>query len=213
MALARALAAEPELLLLDEPLAAADVRTAGELRQVLRAHLRDEQRATVIVTHEVLDAAVLADRVLVLQDGTIVDGVRPQLLLTRPGTEFGAALAGLNLVVGTAVAADALQIGSIHVSGIADEPLRPGTPPALVFPPAAVAIFPGDPEGSPRNHWFAEVLSIEPGPAAARVRLQLADGVALAADVTPAAVAALPIVPGMSLWIQVKAAQVQLFPH
>lgn len=213
VALARALAAEPDLLLLDEPLAAADVRTAGDVRQLLREHLREAGQTTVLVTHEVLDAAVLADRVEVMQDGRIVDSGPTARMLTQPGTEFGAALAGLNLIIGTAAdAGSVVTAAGVTVTGLAENQLRAGTPAAAVFPPSAVVLATGRTRDSARNHWEGRVLAIEPGPSAVRVRLVLAGTEqVVAADVTPAAVAALPIVPQASVHVEVKATQVRLY--
>ena len=98
VALARALAAHPELLLLDEPLGALDISTAPEIRQVLRTHLRATGTTTVLVTHDVLDTAVLADRMVVLASGSVVDEGPALELFASPRSEFTAALAGLNLV-------------------------------------------------------------------------------------------------------------------
>lgn len=215
VALARALAAEPDLLLLDEPMAAADVRTAGEIRQLLRQHLRDAEQTTIVVTHEVLDAAVLADRVLVLSAGRVVDAGETSRMLTEPGTEFGAALAGLNLLLGHGDGGGALRTeDGIAVSGIAEPLLSPGAAAAAVFPPSAVAIYADPPIGSPRNVWPGFVLSVEPGPAAVRLRIAIpGTSAVLAADVTPAAVAALPLQPGSTVHAEVKATQVRLYPR
>src|SRR5205814_411473 len=71
VALARALAPEPALLLLDEPLAALDAGTRNDVRRELRAHLADYAGATVLVTHDPLDAFAVADRAAILQCGRI----------------------------------------------------------------------------------------------------------------------------------------------
>ena len=72
VAMARALVTEPKLLLLDEPLAALDVSTKTDVRRQLRATLRESQAANVMVTHDLLDAVALADRMFVIEDGGIV---------------------------------------------------------------------------------------------------------------------------------------------
>ncbi|MGH3929319.1 MAG: sulfate/molybdate ABC transporter ATP-binding protein, partial [Pseudonocardiaceae bacterium] len=100
IALARALASGPDLLLLDEPLSAVDVELAPALRSLLRSVVSD--RLTVVVTHQVIDALVLADRVLVLDGGHVVEQGPTLDVLTRPRSAFAARLAGLNMVSGTA---------------------------------------------------------------------------------------------------------------
>ena len=88
------------MLLLDEPLAAVDVGAASQLRQLLRDRLVQSGTATILVTHDVLDALVVADRVAILQEGRIVETGPTQRVLGAPRTRFIAALAGVNLVTG-----------------------------------------------------------------------------------------------------------------
>lgn len=191
VALARALAAKPDLLLLDEPLGALDARTAPEIRQVLRTHIRAGSLTTLIVTHDVLDAATLADRVIVLEHGGITDSGRTASVLAAPRSSFTAALAGLNMVTGTVVAATErgvvagidLAAGGARpggpaaghaVSGVAAEDLVAGGRAVAIFPPSAVAVY-LEPAatGSPRNAWPATVVALQPGPSAIRVRARL----------------------------------------
>ncbi len=87
MALARALAPQPRLLLLDEPMAALDVHAVPELRATMREVLRD--RTTVMVTHSAQDALVLADRVVVIEDGRIAEQGPAWQVLSRPASAFG----------------------------------------------------------------------------------------------------------------------------
>lgn len=213
VALARALAAEPDLLLLDEPLGALDAQTVPEIRQVLRTHLRESGTTSLLVTHDVLDAAVLADRVIVMERGRIVDDGPTTSVLTAPRSSFGAALAGLNLlrcVVSVTAAAGAgvsvrTAAGPV-LSGIAAVDLAAGSAAAAVFRPSAVSVFLRDVGGSPRNRWGATVASLEPGTAAVRVRT--AGEPLVAADVTPAAVAELGLRPGLQVFLSVKATEV-----
>ena len=99
VAVARALAADPDVLLLDEPMSALDVAVAPALRQPLRDVLAD--RTCVVATHDVLDALLLADRVAVVEGGRVVEQGPTRDVLARPRTAFAARIAGLNLVVGT----------------------------------------------------------------------------------------------------------------
>jgi molybdate transport system ATP-binding protein len=98
VAIARALAAEPRLLLLDEPMSALDITVVPAMRQVLRRVLAG--RTAVIVTHDVLDALLLADQVVVMEHGRVVEQGPTKDVLARPRSSFGAGIAGLNLARG-----------------------------------------------------------------------------------------------------------------
>ena len=102
VALARALAPDPDLLLLDEPLAALDVDAAPAMRSLLRRIVRDRKQTAVLVTHSALDALVLADRVVVLTEGRVVEEGPAREVLARPRSPFTARIAGLDLVPGVA---------------------------------------------------------------------------------------------------------------
>jgi molybdate transport system ATP-binding protein len=228
VALARALAGEPELLLLDEPLAALDVDSAPALRGLLRRVMRgsgldspDSPKTTgLLVTHDVLDALVLADRVIVMTDGSIVEQGRTRDVLTRPRSPFAARIAGLNLVPGVGSAGGLRTADGTAVAGQdAGEGLADGSAAVAVFPPSAVAVFRDRPDGSPRNVVEVRLAGMEPRGEVIRLRAEPVDGgppwvAGLAADVTPAAVADLAgaevLAPGARLWFAVKATEVQV---
>ncbi|HMM83607.1 MAG TPA: ABC transporter ATP-binding protein [Terrimesophilobacter sp.] len=143
VAIARALAAEPGVLLLDEPMAALDVETAALIRSLLRERLAAANLATVIVTHDVVDALVLADRVAILDDGRILDSGEASDVLGRPANRFAAALAGLNLVEGTLETGGVIRLpdGRPVRTGDAVTPIPDaGDRVTAVFPPTAVRI-------------------------------------------------------------------------
>ena len=88
MALARALAIEPQVLLLDEPFGALDARVRQELRAWLR-HLHEEiEMTTVLVTHDQEEAMELADRVVLMNHGRIEQVGKPRDLYENPANEF-----------------------------------------------------------------------------------------------------------------------------
>lgn len=210
VALARALAANPRLLLLDEPLAALDVDAAPAMRGLLHQVLRRQEKPTVLVTHDVLDAVVLADRLVVLLDGCIVEQGQTREVLARPQDAFTARVAGLNLVPGVATA-DGISFGDGTISGRTVEALEQGEDAAAVFAPSAVAVHREQPHGSPRNAIPVRLAALEPRGDVVRVRGAVRD-CALAADVTPAAVADLRLAPGDEVWFVVKAAEVAIHP-
>ena len=102
VALARAVVSEPRLLLLDEPLAALDAGARIDIRRELREHLSHVRGARVIVTHDPADASALADRVIILEAGRIVQEGAMEELALHPRSRYVADLVGLNLLRGTA---------------------------------------------------------------------------------------------------------------
>ncbi|MFG1613168.1 ABC transporter ATP-binding protein [Nonomuraea wenchangensis] len=205
VALARALAVRPELLLLDEPLAALDAHTRLEIRSQLRRHLADFDGATVLVTHDPLDAMVLADRLIVIEGGTIVQQGTPAEVARRPRTDYVARLVGLNLYRGVADGA-LVKVGEwpLHTSENLEGPAF------VAFPPAAVALYRSRPDGSPRNLWQATIGGIERH--GDNVRVHLDGPVTAFADITPAAVADLDLTPGQRIWASVKATETHAYP-
>ena len=88
MALARALAVEPKVLLLDEPFGALDAQVRKELRGWLRRLHEDVHVTTVLVTHDQEEAMEVADRVAVMNDGRIAQTGKPRDLYEHPANEF-----------------------------------------------------------------------------------------------------------------------------
>lgn len=215
VALARALAAEPDVILLDEPLAGLDLDVASSVRQVLRRVLTRDGRSAVLVTHDLLDVVTLADRVVVLEAGLIVDaGPTPQVL-AAPRSRFGARFAGVNLVCGR-VSADGTLItewGAIWF-GIPADGLHSHGAAAAVFSPSAVAVHRDKPHGSPRNTVEVDVAELDGRGQTVRVRaLPQADGSpGIAADVTAESAADLRLAPGERVFFSVKAQEVALHP-
>lgn len=217
IALARALAADPELLLLDEPFAALDVDVAPALRGLMRRVLSTgKQLATVLVTHDPLDALVLSDRVVVLSDGHIVEQGPTKEVLSRPRTAFTARIAGIDLVSGTAAAGGLRAEDGTEIAGMRTDDVADGDPAVAMFQPTAVAVHVDEPHGSPRNVFPAVVAALEPHGAVVRLRAAAApDGPAwvagLAADLTPAAVADLALDLGDRVHLVIKATEVAVY--
>ena len=228
VALARALATEPVALLLDEPLTALDQVTADGIRSLLAVHL--SRAATLIVTHDAVDAAALADRLVLIEDGRIAQAGAVREVLASPATPFAASIAGLNRVVGQA------RGGAWHGDGVMLEGAEPaaapdGQPLAAVFRPGAVRIARGDGalgdgelrdralagEGSApcaMGSWTGQVVRLEQTPAGVRVHtampgLTQTGGQIVACDVPIDAVAALGLASGAEVGLVIAPADVR----
>ena len=207
VALARALAPNPRLLLLDEPFAALDAGTRTTVRRDVRRHLDDFAGATVLVTHDPLDAIALASRVIILEAGRVTQEGAIQAITERPTSRYVADLIGLNLLRGvargTTVTLDSSG-AAVAIAEHADGPVH-----ALIHP-NAVALHANRPDGSPRNQWPGRIEGFDL--LGDRVRVRIHGEVPLVAEVTPAAVQALDLHEGQDVWTAVKATEIEVYP-
>jgi molybdate transport system ATP-binding protein len=206
VALARALATEPRLLLLDEPLAALDASTRLETRRDLRRHLASYEGVRLVVTHDPLEAVALAERLVVIEEGRVVQAGTSEEISRRPRSRYVADLVGVNLLRGRAE-------GDRVVVGPAASLSVPGAGQGEVFAvihPRAVALHRRAPEGTPRNVWqgTADELDLE----GERVRVRVGGPMPIVAEVTPAAVADLALADGGPVWVSVKATEISVYP-
>ncbi|GLY22902.1 ABC transporter ATP-binding protein [Micromonospora sp. NBRC 101691] len=206
VALARALAVRPALLLLDEPLAALDARTRLDTRTELQRHLAAHPGAALLVTHDPLDALVLADRLVVVEAGVVVQEGDAATVTARPRTDYVARLVGLNLHRGHA-AGDRVRLREGLTLTTADR----GDGDAFVaFPPSAVVLHPRPPEEGRGNTWAATVADVERH--GDNLRVRLAGPLPVAADVPPSAVARLRLTAGARVWVAVEPAAISAYP-
>ncbi|ERK69025.1 TOBE domain protein, partial [Leifsonia aquatica ATCC 14665] len=197
---ARALAAEPRLTLLDEPLASLDVGVAAELRLTLAEVLAD--RTAVLVTHDVLDAYLLADRVAVLHEGTVVEQGPTREVLARPRHPFTAEIAGLSLLTGRRTDHGIRTDDGLELAGTESEPIGAGMPVTAVIRPSAVGLHPAGSGGIP-----ARVTALEPRDDLVRVRTDR-----LTALLPAAIVAELRLAPGTPVALRVAPGDVAIAP-
>ena len=204
VALARALVTDPALLLLDEPLAAVDAGARTALRVELRRHLASVGGVRVLVTHDPVDAAALADHVVVLEAGRVVQAGPVADLALRPATAYVADLVGTNRWLGEGDGVRGVRVGSAHL----DVPSAPAGPVVLVVDPRSVALAAEHPVGSARNVWQGRVEALEAGLGVTRVRI--GGPLPVVAEVTAAAAAELALAPGIPIWVAVKAVAVHV---
>jgi molybdate transport system ATP-binding protein len=208
VALARALATDPALLLLDEPLSALDVDTRRTVRQQLRRHLDAFAGPVLLITHEPLEAITLADRLIILEHGRIVQDDPPAVVARRPRSRWAARLVGLNHYRARAEG-HRLLLDSGATLIAADAADRDGDALVAVHP-RAVALHPSQPDGSPRNTWPATIDALDIHDDQVRVHL---DGpIPIVAQITVAALADLDLTEGNRVWVAVKATEIDHWP-
>jgi molybdate transport system ATP-binding protein len=207
VAMARALVTDPKLLLLDEPLAALDVSVKTSVRRLLRDVLRQSSAANILVTHDLLDAVALGDRMIVIENGAIVQTGTPAEVTARPRSGYVADLTGVNLLRGMArgTALDLEGGGRL----ICDSPVA--GPVFAVIAPAAVAVSRQQPEGKEVNTWRGRISAVDL--MGDRVRVRIDGTPVITAEVPPAAVDHLKLDDGGELWACLGPAAVTTYPQ
>jgi len=194
------------VLLLDEPLAALDASTRVAMRRDLKTHLASFRGVRLLVTHDPLEAATMADRLIVMEEGKHVQTGTPVDVTEHPRSRYVADLVGVNLYRGQA------GHGSVQMSGgplLAAAGAEAGDVFAVIHP-RAVSVHRVRPEGSPRNVWRGRAHGVELYGDRARVRIE--GEVPIIAEVTPAALADLNLAEGGDVWIAFKATDVSVYP-
>lgn len=202
VALVRALAADPKVLLLDEPFAALDASSRSEIRGELRRFLDGFAGPTILVTHDLLDAHALASRAMVIESGRVTQQGTLSELRDQPRSTYCAALFGVNLLPG---------IASGHSIELADGFIITSAESAhgAVFAtvrPNAIALHASRPSGSARNAARVTVDHIDRRFDVARLRV--CGELDLVVEVTIASVEAMDLAEGSSLWASFKATDV-----
>ncbi|MCW2599440.1 MAG: putative transporter ATPase and permease component [Frankiales bacterium] len=205
VALARALAAEPDLLLLDEPLAALDTATRDDVRRLLRTTLAGGRAPVLVVTHDPVDVVALADRLVVLERGRVVQEGSPAEVAAAPRSTWVAGLLGQNAWRGTCDATGLVVDGG-HIA--AADPLPAGTTALALCEPSAVTLHRSPPQGSARTVLRGPVGELRA--LGGRVRVVVESSPWVTAEVTVAAAAELRLTDGGEVWAALKATEVRL---
>ncbi len=206
IALARALATDPRVLLLDEPLAALDVGTRAAVRRDLRRHLTSFEGMRLLVTHDPVDAWALADRVVIVEEGRVVQTGSLSEVTARPRSRYVADLVGVNLVRGT-VSGGVLHAADGATVVIADAPSGECV---AVIRPHSVVLTLDAPASSARNVWPGVVVDLDRR--GDRVRVGLDGPLPLTAEITVAALDDLGLRPGDTVHAAVKATDIEVAP-
>lgn len=208
VAIARALAARPQAIALDEPTTALDVETRQNVRAELRRHLLEAGVPAIVVTHDHMDAAILAERIMVIEDGASTQEGTLIELTARPRSEWVARLAGTNLWPGRASGTTVdLDTGPGELT-IAEAMFGP----VLVsLPPKAVTLSRSRPAGSARNVFQGRVISLDP--IGDRIRVTVDADPTVIAEVTAGAVVDLDLGSDRPIWVSIKATELEVYPR
>jgi len=209
VAIARAVVTDPRLVLLDEPFTGLDASARIELRRTLLDGLGDSTTPLIVVTHDPADAHTLADRMVVIEDGSVTQRGTPAQIRSQPATEYVAQLVGVNLLSGTR------QAGLVQLDGgglsLAVAQPGPAGRVTVAVDPSAVALHAAAPAGSPRNSWQTRVAAIHR--LGGLVRVYVDDPVPLAVDVTESALRELQLGAGVPVWVAIKATGITVSPR
>ena len=175
----------------------------------LKRHLADFTGPCLLVTHDPLEALVLADRLLVLEGGRVVQEGTPAQIARQPATDYVAKLVGLNLYAGQA---DGSQVKLTGGGGFVVADTGQHGDVLVAVRPSAVVVSSQRPQpSSARNTWPAKVTGLTL--LADRVRLDLEGEPSALVDVTPAAVAELSLRSGSEVWLTTKATDLEVYPR
>ena len=205
VALARALARGPRLLLLDEPLSALDSATRLQVRCELHRYLEQQAGFTVLVAHDVVDVLVLADRVIVLDDGHVAQISEPAELERRPRTQYAAALVGTNLLHAyrRGPVVEFAEGAAVHVGGSgSDGPID------VVIAPCHVAVTAADDDGG-AGAWIAPIAGLEA--AGNEVHIRVGGAAPIAARASLESLRDLHLAPGTMVRVVVDPAGLHFF--
>jgi molybdate transport system ATP-binding protein len=212
VALARVLAREPGVLLLDEPISALDPRTRAGAARELASVLREVDAPALLVTHDFAEAAQLGDRVGVIDSGRVIQEGTPSELAASPRSAFVADFTGAVVLTGVArSAASGLTHVELDGGGHVTSTDRREGPVAVSVYPWEIAIEPATappPAGSAQNHVAAEVVSVTR--IGNRVRLGLVGPQPLAAEITGVAADQLGLRAGARVTASWKASATRL---
>ncbi len=206
VAVARALASEPRALLLDEPLSALDVQTRAQVQGELKRHLAEFAGPSVLVTHDPVEALVLADRIVVIEAGRVVQDGTPTDITTRPATAYVARLVGVNLYAGRS------EHGVVHLDDggwLTADSAPDGDVLAMVRPSAFTLHLSEPTDLSARNVWPGTIATLTP--LGDRVRVGVDGERHALVDVTATAVAELGLAPGAQVWVSAKATDIDAY--
>ncbi len=236
VAIARALALHPQLLLLDEPLAALDVQTRREVRQELRNLLSSAGITTVMATHQYLEALLFGYHILVLEQGYVIQQGSHRDLLQYPRSSYVAELVGMNFFRGRVICCEAGLMCTIQLqsNGRPGMELRaaleeqtqklpePGDEAFVLVDPRSITLYQTLPDSSARNVFQGTIVQLlhlgtpfgnnSEHSGRVRVSMSVDDSVPLlTAEVTEASASRMELSEGKMMYATFKATEARAY--
>jgi molybdate transport system ATP-binding protein len=211
-ALARAVACDAEILLLDEPLGSLDAQTRNRVRGELQRMLRVVGRIVIMVTHDYIDALTFGDHICVVDQGRVLQTGERDQLLRHPKSRFVAELTGVNFFEGTISSASGdgstqIWVGNTCLYAVCDREELGDV--MVAFFPSDVALSREPPSTSARNVFRSQIREIiHMGD---KVRLALNGALPMCAEITADSLEKLGTVEGDTVYASLKATAVKTY--
>lgn len=211
VALARAMALKPRCLLLDEPISSLDVQLRRDMRLLLR-NINSQGQTIVHVTHDYEEAALLADRIGVIENGTVVQTGTPGEVFLHPASEFVANFAGIRnffegKLIGSGSSLKQFVVRDKKISVLTAEPAGKGY---ITLRAEDITLSGNRTDSSAANSFYGTVVSVDP--AGLGVEVTVDAGIKLCALVSRESAAGMGISRGSAIWASFKATAVKYIP-
>ncbi len=210
-ALARSLVVRPKLLLLDEPFSALDARTREKLREMLKKAISEYSTTVLHVTHDFEDVWTLANRVVVIRRGEVMQTGDPESVFKRPSPDFVAEFLGTNVLKGKVKALEG-KLTVIEAEGLeiySSDPAEPGEDIAVSIRPEEIILARETVESSARNILRGNVTGVFKKEHLVVVEVKMGNA-EIKAVITPTSCEMLGLEPGRETYAVFKASNARI---
>lgn len=202
VALARSIAANPRILLLDEPTSSIDIEASSWIDEFLK----DLRTTLILVSHDPVEAFVIGQRILVVDNGRIIQKGTPADVSTQPANSWVAKFLNLNILTASASGFEAKIDGggSLRLAEKWNERVN------ISFPSSAISLYTNPPDGSPRNVWEVTVKTLHSDGEIVRVGIE--GPFEATAIITQESLDHLDLRLGTKCWAAIKANEINVTP-
>ncbi|AGF96998.1 ATP-binding cassette domain-containing protein [Methanosarcina mazei] len=210
-AIARSLVVRPKLLLLDEPFSALDARTKEKLREMLKKAINEYSTTVLHVTHDFEDVWALANRVVVIRKGEVMQAGDPESVFKRPSPDFVAEFLGTNVLKGCVKALEG-KLTVVEAEGMkiySSDPAEPGEGVTVSIRPEEIILAREALESSARNTVQGRVSGVFKKEHLVVVEVEIGNA-EIKAVITPTSCEMLGLEPGREIYAVFKASNARI---